>query len=140
MFFSSSKMTTVSILFFFVANCSGHMNSEAGAGIDPTTSHPARTLILSTGTPSSIRDRCIFHIYSRHKVEKCKNYKNPVAEQRSSQQGCIVRPQNQHWTQLVKGYLQPRIICPGCHLPSHTCDTVLSLNPPAGLHNAHGPP
>jgi hypothetical protein len=74
---------------------------------------------------------------SSRKVQK---FKKPCGRTTQFSAALHCQAQNQHRTELVKGEFRASHICPGCHLPPHTCYTVLSCNPPAGLHNAHGLP
>jgi hypothetical protein len=84
------------------------MKWDAGATIDPTT-HPAGNLILTTGIPSNYRGKVYFSYLFQTQSRKVQKFKKPYGRTTQFSAGLHCQAQNQHRTELVKGYLEPPI-------------------------------
>jgi len=99
-----------------------------GAGIEPTT-FLSLEVALTTGLASDPRQGYLFlKSLLKTQSQKGKKFKNPAAQQRSSPQGCTVRPESSAGQSSLEGYLAPRLFPP----PTHTC-LGASSNPSAAI-------
>jgi hypothetical protein len=84
----------------FCANFSANVFHH-GAGIEPRTS-PAGNVAITTGILSGTEQESLLHTRN----QKRQNFKNPAPEQRSSPQGCTVRPETSNISNIHHLLLQ----------------------------------